>query len=118
MSVCETDGHIVFMRKLMPGGTAHSFGIHVARLAGMPPSIVRRAGHILKELEGTNPGGNIKKTENIASSREGMQLSLFQLDDPLLSQIRDEILGLDIDNLTPVEALNKLNGIKRLLLGK
>lgn len=118
VSVCETDGHIVFMRKLMPGGTAHSFGIHVARLAGMPPSIVRRAGHILKELEGTNPGGNIKKTENIASSREGMQLSLFQLDDPLLSQIRDEILGLDIDNLTPVEALNKLNGIKRLLLGK
>ena len=118
VSVCETDGHIVFMRKLMPGGTAHSFGIHVARLAGMPPSIVRRAGHILKELEGTNPGGNIKNTENIASSREGMQLSLFQLDDPLLSQIRDEILGLDIDNLTPVEALNKLNGIKRLLLGK
>ena len=106
------------LQQLMPGGTAHSFGIHVARLAGMPPSIVRRAGHILKELEGTNPGGKIKKTENIASSREGMQLSLFQLDDPLLSQIRDEILGLDIDNLTPVEALNKLNGIKRLLLGK
>lgn len=119
VSVCETEGRVVFMRKLARGGTAHSFGIHVARLAGMPPSIVRRAEKILAELESTNPGGNVtKNTAAIADTREGMQLSFFKLDDPVLSQIRDEILNLDIDNLTPVEALNKLNGIKRILRGK
>ena len=119
VSVCETEGRVVFMRKLARGGTAHSFGIHVARLAGMPPSIVRRAEKILGELESTNPGGNVtKNTAAIADTREGMQLSFFKLDDPVLSQIRDEILSLDIDNLTPVEALNKLNGIKRILRGK
>lgn len=119
ITVCETGGRIVFLRKLEPGGTAHSFGIHVARLAGMPPSVVKRAEVILKELEAATPGQNVSKpTAAIASTREGAQLSFFKLDDPVLEQIRDEILGLDINNLTPVEALNKLNSIKHILTGK
>lgn len=119
ITVCESNGRIVFLRKLEPGGTAHSFGIHVAKLAGMPPSIIKRSEVILKELEASIPGENVsKQTEAIASSREGTQLSFFQLDDPVLMQIRDEILGLDINNLTPMEALNKLNSIKHILTGK
>ena len=119
ITVCESNGRIVFLRKLEPGGTAHSFGIHVAKLAGMPPSIIKRSEVILKELEASTPGENVsKRTEAIASSREGTQLSFFQLDDPVLMQIRDEILGLDINNLTPMEALNKLNSIKHILTGK
>lgn len=119
ITVCESNGRIVFLRKLEPGGTAHSFGIHVAKLAGMPPSIIKRSEVILKELEASTPGENVsKQTEAIASSREGTQLSFFQLDDPVLMQIRDEILGLDINNLTPMEALNKLNCIKHILTGK
>lgn len=119
ITVCESNGRIVFLRKLEPGGTAHSFGIHVARLAGMPPSIIKRSEVILKELEASTPGENVsKQTDAIASSREGTQLSFFQLDDPVLTQIRDEILGLDINNLTPMEALNKLNSIKHILTGK
>ena len=119
ITVCESNGRIVFLRKLEPGGTAHSFGIHVAKLAGMPPSIIKRSEVILKELEASTPGENVsKQTEAIASSREGTQLSFFQLDDPVLMQIRDEILGLDINNLPPMEALNKLNSIKHILTGK
>lgn len=119
ITVCESNGRIVFLRKLEPGGTAHSFGIHVAKLAGMPPSIIKRSEVILKELEASTPGENVsKQTEAIASSREGTQLSFFQLDDPVLMQIRDEILGLDINNLTPMESLNKLNSIKHILTGK
>ena len=119
ITVCESNGRIVFLRKLEPGGTAHSFGIHVAKLAGMPPSIIKRSEVILKELEASTPGENVsKQTEAIASSREGTQLSFFQLDDPVLMQIRDEILGLDINNLTPMEALNKLNSIKHILTDK
>lgn len=119
ITVCESNGRIVFLRKLEPGGTAHSFGIHVAKLAGMPPAIIKRSEVILKELEASTPGENVsKQTEAIASSREGTQLSFFQLDDPVLMQIRDEILGLDINNLTPMEALNKLNSIKHILTGK
>lgn len=119
ITVCESNGRIVFLRKLEPGGTAHSLGIHVAKLAGMPPSIIKRSEVILKELEASTPGENVsKQTEAIASSREGTQLSFFQLDDPVLMQIRDEILGLDINNLTPMEALNKLNSIKHILTGK
>lgn len=119
ITVCESNGRIVFLRKLEPGGTAHSFGIHVAKLAGMPPSIIKRSEVILKELEASTPGESVsKQTEAIASSREGTQLSFFQLDDPVLMQIRDEILGLDINNLTPMEALNKLNSIKHILTGK
>ena len=119
ITVCESNGRIVFLRKLEPGGTAHSFGIHVAKLAGMPPSIIKRSEVILKELEASTPGEIVsKQTEAIASSREGTQLSFFQLDDPVLMQIRDEILGLDINNLTPMEALNKLNSTKHILTGK
>lgn len=119
ITVCETGGKVVFLRKLAPGGTAHSFGIHVARLAGMPPSVVKRAEVILRELEAATPGESVSKpTEKLAQTREGTQLSFIQLDDPVLEQIRDEILGLDIDNLTPMEALNKLNGIKHILTGK
>lgn len=119
ITVCEAGGRIVFLRKLEPGGTAHSFGIHVARLAGMPASVIKRSEVILKELEAATPGGNVtRQTENIAASREGTQLSFFQIDDPVLAQIRDEILGLDINNLTPVEALNKLNSIRHIITGK
>ena len=120
VSVKEMDGKVIFLRKLMRGGSEHSFGIHVAEIAGMPKSIVRRANVILKELESDNAGvGSAgKPTAAIAQSREGMQLSFFQLDDPVLCQVRDEIIGLDINNLTPVEALNKLNEIKTIVTGK
>ena len=121
VSVKEVDGKIIFLRKLEPGGSEHSFGIHVAEIAGMPRSIVKRANVILKELETDNAqvGGVGKATvERLDQSREGVQLSFFQLDDPVLTQIRDEILGLDVNNLTPVEALNKLNDIKKILKGQ
>ena len=120
VSVKEMDGKVIFLRKLMRGGSEHSFGIHVAEIAGMPKSIVRRANVILKELESDNAevGSAGKPTAAIAQSREGMQLSFFQLDDPVLCQVRDEIIGLDINNLTPVEALNKLNEIKKIVTGK
>ncbi len=121
VSVKEVDGKIIFLRKLMKGGSEHSFGIHVAEIAGMPRSIVKRANVILKELEADNAGvGRAGKpnTAKIAEHREGMELSFFRLDDPILEQIRDEILGLDVNNLTPVEALNKLNDIKKILNGK
>ncbi len=119
VSVREVDKKIIFMRRLIPGGSEHSFGIHVAALAGMPPSIVKRADEILEDLESDNRRENIAKpTKQIAQHREGYQLSMFQLDDPVLSQIRDEILKADINNLTPVAALNKLNDIKKLLLGR
>ena len=120
VSVKEVDGKIIFVRKLEKGGSEHSFGIHVAEIAGMPRSIVKRANIILKELEKDNSQvGSVGKAavEHLDRSREGMQLSFFQLDDPVLTQIRDEILGLDVNNLTPVEALNKLNDIKKILKG-
>lgn len=120
VSVKEMDGKVIFLRKLERGGCEHSFGIHVAEIAGMPPSIVRRASTILKQLEADNAQvGSAGKAnvENVATT-DGMQMSLFQLDDPVLSQIRDEILHLDIDHLTPMDALNKLNDIKRILNGK
>ena len=120
VSVKEVEGKVIFLRKLERGGSEHSFGIHVAEIAGMPKSIVKRANIILKQLESDNAqvGSVGKPTTEIAQSREGMQLSFFQLEDPVLCQIRDEILGLDINNLTPVEALNKLNDIKRIVKGK
>ena len=120
VSVKEVDGKVIFLRKLEKGGSEHSFGIHVADIAGMPKSIVKRANVILQQLEADNAqvGTVGKPTAEIAHSREGMQLSFFQLDDPVLCQIRDEILGLDINNLTPVEALNKLNEIKKIVSGK
>ena len=120
VSVKEVDGKIIFVRKLEKGGSEHSFGIHVAEIAGMPRSIVKRANVILKELEADNAQvGSVGKAavECLDQSREGVQLSFFQLDDPVLTQIRDEILGLDVNNLTPVEALNKLNDIKKILKG-
>ena len=120
VSVKELDGKIIFVRKLEKGGSEHSFGIHVAEIAGMPRSIVKRANVILKELEKDNSQvGSVGKAavEHLDKSREGVQLSFFQLDDPVLTQIRDEILGLDVNNLTPVEALNKLNDIKKILKG-
>ena len=121
VSVKEVDNKVIFLRKLERGGSEHSFGIHVAEIAGMPRSIIKRANIILKQLESENAQvGNAgkPKTEVLGQSREGMQLSFFQLDDPVLSQIRDEIIGLDINNLTPMDALNKLHGIKRILTGK
>lgn len=151
VSVKEVNGKVIFLRKLMPGGSEHSFGIHVAEIAGMPKSIVSRANAILRQLEADNAGvgvdesgaeasaetpaenaaaatvtsvkrrkGGKLSTRNIAgqSSTQGVQLSFFQLDDPVLCQIRDEIIGLDINNLTPVEALNKLNEIKKIVTGR
>lgn len=121
VSVKDIDGKIIFMRKLERGGSEHSFGIHVAEIAGMPKSIVKRANVILKELEADNAQvGSVGKpgVKHINESREGMQLSFFQLDDPVLCQIRDEILGIDINNLTPMEALNKLNDIQKIVGGK
>ena len=121
VSVKEVDGKVIFLRKLERGGSEHSFGIHVADIAGMPKSIVKRANVILKQLEENNSGGSAvtkPSVDALNQSREGMQLSFFQLDDPVLTQIRDEILGLDINNLTPVEALNKLNDIKKIVGGK
>ena len=120
VSVKEVDGKVIFLRKLEKGGSEHSFGIHVAEIAGMPRSIVKRANVILKQLEADNASvGTVgKPTAEIAASREGMQLSFFQLDDPVLCQVRDEILGIDVNNLTPLEALNKLNDIKKIVSGK
>ncbi len=121
VAVKEVDGKVIFLRKLTPGGSEHSFGIHVAEIAGMPRSIVKRANEVLKQLEADNAEvGSVgrPKVENINDGNGGTQLSIFQLDDPVLSQVRDEILGLDINNLTPVEALNKLNEIKKIVTGK
>ena len=120
VSVKEVEGKIIFMRKLEKGGSEHSFGIHVADIAGMPKSIVKRAGVVLKQLEADNAQvGSVSKPsiKHLDESREGLQLSLFQLDDPVLCQIRDEILHLDVNHLTPVEALNKLNDIKKIVGG-
>ncbi len=117
VSIKEIDNKVIFMRKLKEGGSEHSFGIHVARMAGMPPSVVHRANQVLEDLErGRNDNAAISKSvDEIADSREGMQLSFFQLDDPVLEGVRDEITGIDINNLTPMEALNKLNEIKKLI---
>ena len=116
VSIKELNNKVIFLRKLKRGGSEHSFGIHVARMAGMPRSVVRRADEILKELEQSHEKQELTKPiADLAGHREGMQLSIFQLDDPVLKQIRDEILEIDIDNLTPVEALNKLYNIKKLL---
>lgn len=118
VSVREVDGRVVFLRKLQPGGAEHSFGIHVARMAGMPPSIVRRAEQVLHDLEQNGEkAASLPRAGSRTSREEGMQLSFFQLDDPVLSQIRDELLRLDVNNLTPLEALNKLSSIKRILKG-
>ncbi|MCL1943175.1 MAG: DNA mismatch repair protein MutS [Candidatus Azobacteroides sp.] len=118
VSVKELNNKVIFLRKLVKGGSEHSFGIHVAKMAGMPNSIVKRADEILHQLESDNRKSGISKPVNeIARQREGFQLSFFQLDDPVLSQIRDEVKNLDINNLTPVEALNKLNDIKRIIKG-
>ena len=116
VSIKEVDNNIIFVRKLVPGGSEHSFGIHVAKLAGMPLRVINRANKILKELEATKQKDSIK--EQLNQSTKGMQLSFFQLDDPLLEEIKEEILDTDINNLTPVEALMKLNEIKRMLTGK
>ena len=119
VSVKELNGKVIFLRKLMRGGSEHSFGIHVAEIAGMPKSIVNRANTILKQLEADNASVGVESRQNLgSSSAAGMQLSFFQLDDPVLCQIRDEILGLDINNLTPVEALNKLNEVKKIITGR
>lgn len=119
VSVKEVDNKVIFLRKLIPGGSEHSFGIHVAKMAGMPQSIVKRANTILKQLESDNRKQGISKPiSEISDQREGFQLSFFQLDDPVLSQVRDEILSLDINNLTPMEALNKLSDIKKIVKGK
>ncbi len=119
VSVKEVDNKVIFLRKLVPGGSEHSFGIHVAKMAGMPQSIVKRANEILKQLETDNrKNGIAKPTKEISTHREGMQLSFFQLDDPVLSQIRDEIKNVDINNLTPIEALNKLHEIRKIITGK
>lgn len=120
VSVKEIDNKVIFLRKLVAGGSEHSFGIHVAKMAGMPQSIVKRADTILKQLETDNRKQGIAKKpiKDITEQREGFQLSFFQLDDPILSQVRDEILSLDVNNLTPVEALNKLNDIKKIVSGK
>jgi DNA mismatch repair protein MutS len=116
ISIMESNNKIVFLRKLKRGGSEHSFGIHVARMAGMPKSVVARADEILKKMEeGRDKGELAKPVAEIAGEREGLQLSIFQLDDPVLKQIRDEILDLDIDNLTPMEALNKLYSIRKFL---
>ena len=120
VSVKEIDNKVIFLRKLERGGSEHSFGIHVAKMAGMPKSIVKRANDILRQLETDNrqQGISNKPMAEVGETRGGMQLSFFQLDDPVLCQIRDEILNLDVNNLTPLEALNKLNDIKRIVKGK
>jgi DNA mismatch repair protein MutS len=123
VSVKEMNGKVIFLRKLVEGGSEHSFGIHVAQIAGMPPSIVKRANEILKALEkeGNSVGSASKKIETLDEVGQkgvnGGQLSFFQLDDPVLEQIRDEIIGLDVNNLTPLEALNKLSQIKKIIKG-
>jgi DNA mismatch repair protein MutS len=122
VSVKDIDGKVIFLRKLERGGSNHSFGIHVAQIAGMPKSIVKRANVILKQLEddNSNVGSSVgrPKVEKIVNAQDDMQLSFFQLDDPVLCQVRDEILSMDINNLTPVEALNKLSDIKKIVGGK
>ncbi|GAB6865185.1 DNA mismatch repair protein MutS [Bacteroides acidifaciens] len=120
VSVKEVDNKVIFLRKLERGGSEHSFGIHVAKMAGMPKSIVKRGNEILKQLESDNRQQGIagKPLAEVGENRGGMQLSFFQLDDPILCQIRDEILNLDVNNLTPIEALNKLNDIKKIVRGK
>lgn len=118
VSVREINGKVVFMRKLEPGGSAHSFGIHVAKLAGMPPSIVRRADQVLANLEKNGDSASKPDLSNLGKQREGYQLSLFQLDDPLLSQIRDRLLNINVDNLTPLQALTTLHDLQALLTGK
>jgi DNA mismatch repair protein MutS len=121
VSVKEINGKVVFLRKLARGGSEHSFGIHVAKLAGMPPAIVQRADQVLHQLESTNRKDGVIAEKNlgaVAESNNGMQLSFFQLDDPVLSQVRDEILDLDINNLTPMSALNKLHDIKKIITGR
>ncbi len=120
VSVKDVDGQVIFLRKLEPGGSEHSFGIHVAEIAGMPRSIVKRANEVLAQLEKENENvGIVAKTEKITPINDASaQLSFFQLDDPVLSQVRDEILGLNIDGLTPMDALNKLNDIKKIISGK
>jgi DNA mismatch repair protein MutS len=125
VSVREANGKVIFMRKLVRGGSEHSFGIHVAKLAGMPSSIIQRANQILKDLETdhsqtsiTNGQETIGSGKATVSAPSGMQLSFFQLDDPVLEQIRDEVKNLDINNLTPLDALNKLSEIKKLVGGK
>lgn len=118
VAVKEVDNKIIFLHKLTPGGSEHSFGIHVAKMAGMPQSITKRSESILKQMESANRKQGIQKPiKDIAENREGYQLSFFQLDDPVLSQVRDEILSADINNLTPIEALNKLNEIKKIVKG-
>ena len=116
VSVKEVGNKVIFLRKLVKGGSNHSFGIQVGKMAGLPQSVIKRADEILKQLENDRDKNNTiqKNVEHIASEREGMQLSFFQLDDPILSQIRDEIAGLDINSLTPLEALNKLSEIKKI----
>lgn len=120
VSVKEVDNKVIFLRKLERGGSEHSFGIHVAKMAGMPKSIVKRGNEILKQLESDNRQQGIagKSLAEVGENRGGMQLSFFQLDDPILCQIRDEILNLDVNNLTPIEALNKLNDIKKIVRGR
>ncbi len=121
VSVKEINNKVVFLRKLARGGSEHSFGIHVAKLAGMPPAIVQRADQVLHQLESNNRRDSAeiqKNLSDVAEGRAGMQLSFFQLDDPVLSQVRDEILDLDINNLTPMSALNKLHDIKKIITGK
>lgn len=119
VAVKEIDNKVIFLRKLVPGGSEHSFGIHVAKMAGMPQSITKRSEAILEQMEAANRKQGIKKPiKDIIEKREGYQLSFFQLDDPVLSQVRDEILNLDVNNLTPIEALNKLNEIKKIVKGK
>lgn len=120
VAVKEMDNKIIFMRKLVPGGTEHSFGIHVAKMAGMPKSVVKRSNEILAQLEKDNrkTGQPQKHIDTVAHQREGLQMSFFQLDDPVLIQIRDEIKNVDVNNLTPLQALNKLNEIKKIITGK
>jgi len=119
VSVKEVDKKVIFLRKLVLGGSEHSFGIHVAKMAGMPQSIVKRAEKILQQLETDNRQSGISKpVGEIAQQREGYQLSFFKLDDPILEAIRDEIKNLDVNNLTPIDALNKLNEVKRIITGK
>lgn len=119
VSVKEMDGKVIFLRKLIPGGSEHSFGIHVAEMAGMPRSIVKRSKTILAEMEeGSTKQGISRPTAETGAHREGLQMSFFQLDDPVLCQIRDRLLSIDVNNLTPIEALNKLNDIKKILKGK
>ncbi|KGN81317.1 DNA mismatch repair protein MutS [Porphyromonadaceae bacterium COT-184 OH4590] len=119
VSVLEVDDKILFVRKLVKGGSEHSFGIHVAKIAGMPPSVIKRADEILLQLESSQTQSQkVGKSLKNASKREGIQMTLFELNDPMLAEIRDEILKLDINNLSPIDALNKLNSIKRILTGK